>query len=47
MASERGMGLAKFQMSESDGLRPAILRVKRSLSLAGKRRSAIAHELGH
>jgi Zn-dependent peptidase ImmA (M78 family) len=44
---ENGLRGCDARLVYTPGVKPAILRVKKSLSPAGKRRFAIAHELGH
>jgi Zn-dependent peptidase ImmA (M78 family) len=44
---ENGLRGCDARLVYTKGVKPAILRVKKSLSPAGKRRFAIAHELGH
>lgn len=44
---EEGLRGCDARLVSTPGVKPAILRVKNTLSPAGKKRFAIAHELGH
>jgi hypothetical protein len=47
LVKEGGLFGCDARLVQTPGVSPAILRVRRSLSPPGKRRFAIAHELGH